>query len=321
MPEPDSSQSLSWENLIYIVDFLWNSGQRKISLLEGELTRHPQGVDFILYLLQRGFNVTFITHGLLSPSGLEEFRVYLTATPPERFTVVCYLHEPAQTPALPQETQRLQSFLAVLGPWTQAGFIIDRPDFTLDFLFDYIHRFDLKRQLCLVLAHPLPESQGRFIDTEDMRRVLERLYSYRHLCETHDVRLRFACGFPLCRFDDVELGWLHRSGGSFPGGCEPEIVISPDMSVYPCLPLSPYYGKSLFEFDSMEQIDRHCIRLRQEILAENNGLYIECDGCRCQEDGRCGGGGMCHLVGRGIDEAPKGLAGGKDGISHYRLPQ
>lgn len=321
MPEPDSSPSLSWENLIYIVDFLWNSGQRKISLLEGELNRHPQGVDFILYLLERGFDVTLLTNGLLSPSDLEEFRRYLSATPPDRFTVVCHLHDPAQTQVSPLETPGLHGFLTVLGPWTQTGFIIDRPDFTLDFLFEYINRFHLKRQLHLGLVHPLPGSRDRFIHPVELRRVVERLYSYRHLFETHGVRLRLECGFPLCQFYDAELGWLHRTGGSFPGGCEPAIVISPDMSVYPCFPLSTYNSKSLFEFDSLEQIGRHFQRLRREIGVENHGLYGECAGCRCQEDGRCGGAGMCYLVGGGRGEAPKGFGGGKDGISHYRQPQ
>ncbi|MGA9755703.1 MAG: hypothetical protein WBV23_11235 [Desulfobaccales bacterium] len=208
-----------------------------------------------------------------------------------------------------------------MGPWTQAAFDIQRLDFTLDFLFDYLSRFHLKRNMRLGLAHPVPGSQDGFIPAQDMRRVVERLYSHRHLFDAHRVRLRLGCGFPLCRFSDAELGWLHRSRGHAPFGCGPALSISPDMTVYHCLPLADYQRKSLFEFDTMEQIDRHFARLRDAIKAEIAGSFEECDGCRSQEDGGCGGGGLCQIVGGVIDEAPIRHAGGEDGISNHRLPR
>jgi hypothetical protein len=312
---------LSWENLIYLADFLRAAGQRQVSLLGGEPTMHPECVDFILYLLDRGFDVTLGTDGILSPSRLEEFRVHFAAAPMERFQVVCHLHDPVHTPALPQETQRLHRFLAVMGPWTQAGFTIQRVDFTLDFLFDHINRFGMQRQVLLGLAHPVPGSQAGFIPAADMRRVVERLYSYRQLFETHRVRPDFDCGFPLCRFSDAELGWLHRLRGHAPGDCGPSLDISPDMSVYHCLALAPYHRKSLFEFDSLEQLHGHFVRWREEVTASIAGIYTECNDCRSREDGGCCGGGLCRSIGRGMDEAPIGRGRVEDGISPDRLPR
>ncbi len=207
-----------------------------------------------------------------------------------------------------------------MGQWTQAGFTINRLDFTLDFLFDHLSRFGLQRHLRLGLAHPAAGSQGRFIHANNVRRVVERLYSHRHLFDAYRVRPRLDCGFPLCTFSDAELGWLHRFGGHAPCGCRPALVISPDMSVSHCFPLANYQGKSLFEFDSMEQIDRHFARLRDEIKGESAGFFEECEDCRCREDGGCGGGDLCRIVGRCLDEAPIRLAGGEDGISQDRLP-
>lgn len=321
MSGPTGGQSMSWENLIYTADFLWAAGQRNISLLGGEPTIHPQCVDFILYLIDRGFNVTIFTNGILSASCLEEFKNHLSELPVERLNLVCNLNDPVQTPASLQETQRLHKFLAVMGPWTKAGFNIYRLDFTLDFLFDYISRFGLKHHLRLGIAHPVPGIQAGFIHPKDIRQVVERLYSYRYLFDTYRVRPRLDCGFPLCKFSDEELGWLHRFRGHSNFGCGPALDISPDMSVYHCFPLSNYKRKTLFEFDSMEQIDQHFSLLRDEIKAEIAGIYEECDGCRYQEDGVCGGGGMCQIVGRFIDEAPIRLAGIEDGISKYRLPR
>jgi hypothetical protein len=317
---PPGGSSLSWENLIYLADFLLSSSQRQVSLVGGEPAMHPQCVDFILYLLDRGFDVTLRTDGIMSPSRLEGFRGHLAQAPMERFKVICNLPDPVQSRALPQETQRLHRFLEVMGPWTQAGFMIDRVDFSLDFLFDSISRFGLKRQLRLGLAQPLPGSQAGFIQAEDMRRAVERLYSYRPRFETDRVRPDLGCGFPLCRFSDAELGWLYRAGGHCPGGCGPALDISPDLSVSHCFPLAPYQSKSLFEFDSLEQLAGHFGRWRDEAAAKNAGIYKDCDDCRSREDGGCRGGGLCRRIGRLMDKAPIRVAGVENGISHDRLP-
>jgi hypothetical protein len=317
---PTGGQLLSWENLIYIADFLRASGRRQVSLLGGEPTMHPECVDFILYLLERGFDVTVATDGLLSPSRLEKFRFYLAGAPIERLNFVCNLHDPVQPPPLPQATQRLHRFLALMGPWTQAGFNLNQVDFTLDFLFDAINRFGLKRQLRLSLAPPGPGSKAGFIQARDMRRVVERLSAYRPLFETHRVRPRLDCGVPFCQVSDAERAWLNCFRGHSPYGCGAAPHISPDMKVSHCLPLAHYQSKSLFEFDSLEQIDRHFARQRQAIKAEIAGIYAECEGCRCQEDFGCAAGGVCRIIGRFTIEAPIRLAGGEDAISTYRLP-
>lgn len=317
---PTGGQLLSWENLIYVADFLRASGQWQVSLGGGEPTRHPQCVDFILYLLDRGFDVTLCTDGLLRPSRLEEFRYHLAGVPIERLHLVCNLHDPVQPPISPHDIQRLHRFLAVMGPWTQGGFTIQRLDFNLDFLFETISRFGLQRRLRLGLAHPVPGSQAGFIQAEEMRQVVERFYEHQQLFETYGVRPDLDCGWPLCKFSDAELGWLHRFRGVAPGGCGPAFVISPDMRVYHCWPLSHYQSKSLFEFDSLEQLDRHFAHLRDEIKGEIAGIYSACDGCRSREDGGCDG-GACQIVSRSISEAPGRRAGGEDGISQDRLPR
>ena len=91
-------QSWSWENLIYLADFLWASNQRQVSLGGGEPTLHPECVDFILYLLHRGFEVTVFTDGVVSSPRLEEFRRHLTQAPTERLTWVCNLQDPGSDP-------------------------------------------------------------------------------------------------------------------------------------------------------------------------------------------------------------------------------
>lgn len=313
-------RSWSWENLIYLADFLRASGQRQVSLGGGEPALHPECLDFILYLLQRGFEVTVFTAGVISAPRLEEFRRHLTGAPTERLTWVCNLRDPVQTPISPAATQRLHRFLSVMGPWTQAGFTINRLDFTLDFLFDHLSRFGLQRHLRLGLAHPAAGSQEWFWPADHVRRVVERLYSQRHLFEAHRVRPHFDCRFPPCAFSDAELGWRRRLGDQTPYGCRPALVIGADMRLSHCLPLADYHTRSLFEFDSMEDIEGYFGQLRSRLKGESSGIGAACDDCLCRENRGCGGGDLCRIAGPCRGGAAKRMAEGEDGISPDRLP-
>jgi MoaA/NifB/PqqE/SkfB family radical SAM enzyme len=311
---------MSWENLIYIADFLWVNGQRTVSLIGGEPTLHPQCVDFILYLLDRGFDLTLFSNGLLRPATLNDFDRYLTNVLPDRFNIVCNLNDPVQTPQTSSDEAQLRDFLLLMGSWTTPGFNIYRPDFTLDFLFDHIQDYGMKRHLRLGIAHPIPGRKSSFVRPQDMRHVVERLFTYRQLFETYRITLGFDCGFTVCSFSDQELGWLRRFScrGNF--HCSPAVDISPDMSLYHCFPLSNYRRRSLFEFDSLSEITTHFGRIRDEIKSELSGVFVECDGCRHRHDDVCNGGGLCHTVSRFLDEAPIRIREIEDELSASRMP-
>jgi hypothetical protein len=310
---------MSWENLIYIADFLWVNGQRAVSLIGGEPTLHPQCVDFILYLLDRGFYVTLFSNGLLRSTILDEFDRYLMNTLPDHFNIVCNLNDPIQTPQKASEETQLRDYLSLMGPWTTPGFNIYRPDFTLDFLFDLIQVYGMKRHLRLGVAHPIPGRKTSFMQPQDMRHIVERLFTYRQLFETYRIRLGFDCGFTMCSFSDQELGWLRRYSGGENFNCRPAMDISPDMSLYHCFPLSSYRRRSLFEFDSLAEINTHFARMRGEIQSEIAGVFQECDGCRHRQDDVCSGGGLCHAVLRFIDEAPIRIREIENEISAARM--
>lgn len=316
-----SARFMNWENLVYIVDFFEASHHRNVSLLGGEPTIHPQFVDFVLYLLERNFDVTVFTNGVLSSARLAQFKAYLAQAPIERLNLVCNLNDPEQTPAPEKEARRVRDFLSLMGPWTTAGFNIYRTDFTLEFLFDSINRFGLKRNIRLGLAQPIPGQKNAYIRPDQMRAVVQRLYSYREQLDTLRIKPGLDCGFPICRFTDEELGWLHRTGAQSQFACGPAFDISTDMSVYFCFPLSNYRRKSLFEFNSVEDVDADFRATRDSIKGEIPGIFEECDGCRHQADEMCAGGGLCHAVSRFVDEAPIRHPEIEHEIAKIRLPQ
>jgi MoaA/NifB/PqqE/SkfB family radical SAM enzyme len=295
---------VAWEDVVYVADFLARSGDPHLSLLGGEPLLHPDFVDLVLYLRERGIELTVFTSGAVPEAKVREMAEHLTAIEPGALQIVCNLNDPEQTPAARGERARVEHFLSVFGPWVLPGFTIYRPDFRLEFLFDLIGQYGLQRNLRLGVAHPVPGATSRFVRPDQYREVAERLCSYRPLFERLRVKPGFDCGFAMCQFTDEELGWLERLRGETSSfACGPAIDIAPDMTVYPCFPLSRFHRRSLYEFNDLHEVVEHYDRLRGDLYAELPGVYDECDGCIHRREGACSGGGACHLLCRMIGEA------------------
>ena len=304
MASSQNGERMSWENLIYIADFLHSSGDKRVSLLGGEPTLHPDFVDYVLYLIERNFDVTVFSNGIMSSSRLEEMKTHLAVIPGERLGFVCNLNDPVQTPAEPEEMRKVQRFLEAMGPWTTAGFNIYRLDFDLEFIFDLVGRYGMRRTMRLGLTHPIPGKESGFIRPHEIGAVIGRLYSYQQLFDRFRIKPGLDCGFPLCAFSDEQLGWLRRLVEDVRFGCGPAIDISPDMSVYCCFPFSNFRRKSLFEFDSAEQIVEYYQKMQSQLRQELPGIYEACDGCVHRQEKLCSGGGICQLLYRLVGEAP-----------------
>lgn len=294
---PASSDYVSWEDLVFVADFLEGSGEHSISLLGGEPTVHPDFVDMVLYLREREFDITVFTSGVLAENKLKDVAEYLRAIPPGPLNFVCNLNDPEQTPAPAREQEKLHHFLTELGPWITPGFNIYRPDFRLEFIFELVGQYGLQRHLRLGLAHPIPGAENSHIKAAWYRQVVEQLCTHREGFEHLRIKPGFDCGFPLCQFKDDELGWLRRlcgEGMSFE--CGAPIDIGPDMGVYRCFPLSRFHRKSLYEFTSIAEIHDFYAELDGGIRVEMAGIFEECESCIHKQEQTCSGGGVCHLL-------------------------
>ncbi len=304
MTDSDTGERMGWENLVHIASFLQLSGERHVSLLGGEPTLHPDFVDFVLYFVERNFHVTVFTSGVMSATRLAEIERHLTPIRKDRLQFVCNLNDPVRTPAPESEERRLEAFLAAMGPWTMPGFNIYREDFSLEFLVDLVLRHGLGKHLRLGISHPIPGGGGIHLPPASVGRVMDRLYAQRELLDQARMRPGFDCGFPLCQLSDEQLGWLVRSNGKASFTCSPALDITPDLSVYSCFPLSRYRRRSLLEFDSLDQVHAAFQQALDHLRIEVPGVYDECEHCVSREDRICAGGGMCHVLGQLVEEAP-----------------
>jgi hypothetical protein len=309
MSDLSGKDQISWEDFIHIADLFTASGERHLSLLGGEPTLHPDFVDFVLYLHARGINVSVFTSGIMSDARLEEASAALKGIEVPRLSFICNLNDPASSTEA--ETRRIEAFLQAFGPQTSLSFNIYRTDFEMGFLFDAIERFGLRKHVRLGLASPIPGESNLHIGTEQIGDVVERLFAFLPLFESHNVSPGFDCGFPLCAFTDERLGRLSRiqkgEGVSIRFVCNPAIDIGADMSVWSCFPLARYKRRSVYEFDSAAAVHAHYKAMHVEARSKRGGIYPACGECVHRANGHCAGGCLAHVI---------DLAGDAEGGAH-----
>ena len=305
MSESYPDDIMSWENLIYLSDFIQSSGEQRFSIMGGEPTLHPDFINMILYLLERNFSLNVFTSGIMSNSMLEEASQVFLDIPLDRLTFVCNLNDPEKTKTSLAELESVKRFLRSFGERVVPGFNIYRKDFKLDFLTQYINEYGLRKTIRLGLAHPIVGKKNIYMRINDIEMIINRLFSYAPFFERFRIKPGLDCGFPLCRFSDEQLAWLSRNtDNKNEFSCGPVIDIGPDMSVWSCFPLSSFQKKSIFEFNSIQEVINYYQDLHKTIRIEKSGIFDECDECLSREDGRCRGGCVAHSLSIFQGESP-----------------
>jgi len=313
MDDSEAQQRISWEDLIYIADLFEVDRSNHLSLLGGEPTLHPDYVDFVLYLAERKFHVTTFTCGIMSPKRLEEAVTHLKQLDDKQYNFVCNLNHPDMS--TDKETERIEAFMKEFGQQTTLSFNIFHLDFDMQYLVDYITKFNLVPHIRLGLAHPIPGENNKIIHPKDFDTMVERLESFMPQMIENNVSVGFDCGFAMCNFTDAQLGKFLRlarsgDGRSIKFVCNPALDIGPDMTVWSCFPLSRYHKKSIYEFNSVQEILEYYRDFHKKVREEQTGIFKECADCHFKECGLCAGGCLAHILNK-TEVMPAGQGGAR----------
>ena len=286
---------LSWENLIYISDLFESSNQKRLSLLGGEPTLHPQFIDFVLYLRQRNFHVTVFTSGIMAPKQLETAQNYLLKIPEESLSFVCNYNHP--NTSTNSETQQINSFFQTFSEYITLSYNLYQKDFDFSFLAEAINKFGLKKHIRLGLAQPIPGQKNECLALEELRDMAKKLTNQLEILEENRITLGFDCGMPLCIFSNEDIGRLFKlNKGRVMFSCGPACDIGPDMQMWSCFPLSNYEKKSLYDFDNAEEVKNYWVKQHAQIREKRKGIFDACKTCNYQKEGLCMGGCLAHLI-------------------------
>lgn len=293
---------LKWEDLIYIVDFFQASGDNNISLLGGEPFLHPEIVDYILYIINRGLHVTVFTSGVVGENILRDAIEKLDGVRPEQLSFVVNLNNPKETSF--SESSSISRFLTFFSQFSTLSINVYKLNFDYSYALQYINKFGLQRHIRLGLAHPIPGKKNICIPPEKFREMANELMAFLPTFEAFDIHVGFDCGMPMCIFTDEEIGILFKhTFGQVNFRCGPAIDIGTDMSVWSCFPLSGYKKVSIFEFQNAQELSSYFESFHNDVRTEIGGIFQKCDYCEWRLKGLCSGGCLSHGLNKMINEA------------------
>lgn len=284
---------LSVDDLVVAADRLSLEPRgRRFSIIGGEPSLHPDFVPMVTYLLSRQFEVRIFTNGMWSPDAVDAIAERATAP---QLRIIVNMNEPAQR--TPREERLQAGFFARLAPLSILSLNLHRSGLPHDFVVDAYRTHPLQRTLRVSLSHPVVGWGGSRHNRGVLCAIAGDLVGLAEALADEGVKLSLDCGFPLCIFDNAQLGSLYRLRAKLAFSCHPVVDIGPDLEVWPCFPLGALRLGHLTDYASLDAIRARCVEVVRRLIPDNaQGIFPECADCAERRRGVCAGGCRGHLV-------------------------
>jgi hypothetical protein len=203
------------------------------------------------------------------------------------------------------ETEKQTKSLQVAGNRAGVGFNIFDKNFDLSFIINLVETYDLNRTLRVGLASPIVGAKNNYATEDTLRMIGKNLCEQIKVLEKHDILCELDCGFPLCMFEEEELGALITCTLGFQSTCGVIIDVGPDLTAYPCFPLSNLFNISIRDFNDANEISDHF----EKHLAPMRrfGSMDKCLTCKYLKRGQCCGGCLARSLSQWHESGDKNL--------------
>lgn len=287
-----AARHMSLTQLDAVMDFLELSGDRRLRLLGGEPTLHPQLEELVGRALARDFHVHLFSNCMMP----EKTADFLAAVPPDRLSLLANLSpNPLDSAAL---KTRVAHALERLGPRAQPGITVYSPDFDYHPLIDLINRYKLRRRIRVGIAQPIVGRENAFLRPELYRETGRALVRMALDCEREDILIGFDCGLTLCMFEGDDFAVLARRSEGFRSLCRPILDLGLDaagrLMVWHCFPLSGLMNAPLADFPNRAALERHF--QKKTAAYKSFGCMPACMDCAFLRRGQCAGGCLAHAI-------------------------
>jgi MoaA/NifB/PqqE/SkfB family radical SAM enzyme len=279
-----AANSITLDSVHIYLDFLSRSQLKEFKILGGEPTLHPEFCAIVDAGLNHpaGLNVVVFTNGLWP----EIVRSFFSGSHTSRVKFVVNINEPRIQKNWENGLQA--ETLAIAGQRATIGYNIFHKDFDLLFAADLIDRFKLKREMRIGLASPIVGADNDFLCEEALPAIGTQLVEQLKELEKKDILGGFDCGFPLCMFNEKELGALILCTRGFKSACEVVIDVGPDLDAWPCFPLSKLTNVKITDFENVMAL-RNYFKKKLMPLFSFGGMN-NCLSCKYLRRNQCSGG-------------------------------
>jgi MoaA/NifB/PqqE/SkfB family radical SAM enzyme len=289
-PARPAGKDISVENFERYLEFHSRSGMRHVKLLGGEPSLHPEFLEFLRRIHARRLETTVFTNGLWPRPVQDGLRSIPLAEWKVKF--LFNVNEPHLQPAA--QLAHARESMQIAGAQGGCGFNIYREDFDLQFIPDLIDAARMSHELRLGLASPIVGTDNSFVEVAFFKVVGLRLVDQLRKLEQRNVMASFDCGFPICMFPEDSLGSLTLNSRGFRSVCSYPVDVGPDLTAWPCFPLSNIENVRLLGFSNAVELNAHYTRRLAGM--RRLGTLDECLGCKYLEREQCCGGCVARTL-------------------------
>lgn len=283
-------EHISLDEVATYLDFLECSNIKEFKILGGEPTVHPRFSDIVDAGLSHrfNFNVIVFTNGLW-PDQVNEF---FTEPRTSNVEFVVNVNEPHVQKLWENVAQ--EKSLHIAGNRARISYNIFQEDFDLLFAADLIEKHNLSRNIRIGLASPIANSGNDYAMQGSLKHIGSRLVEQFRKLEKRDILCGLDCGFPLCMFSKQDLGALTLCSHGFSSQCDIIIDVGPDLTTWPCFPLSQLLNVKLTDYpdaDALRSYYRHKLSTLRRL-----GSRDECLTCKYLRRNQCCGGCLSRTL-------------------------
>lgn len=289
---PAKVSAVSPDDVQTYLGFLEKSHIPNFKIMGGEPTLHPQFCEIVDAGLHHAchFNVIVFTNGLWPDRVKEYFRQQRTSS----VQLVVNVNAPDAQAEWENALQR--EALSIAGSRACIGHNIYREDFDLLFATDLIETYKLKREIRLGLASPIVGCDNECLGEDSLEHVGRRLVGQLRQLEQADILCGFDCGFALCMFSEADLGALALCSLGLSWQCDVIIDVGPDLTAWPCFPLSRLLNVKLTDFPDAKALREHFVTRLSPL--RSFGSMDKCLSCKYLRRRQCSGGCMARTLKR-----------------------
>jgi MoaA/NifB/PqqE/SkfB family radical SAM enzyme len=273
---------MSWNDFLQVVDFYEASGVKHMYLVGGDPLLHSRILDILALLQSKNFSVQVGTSAVIPASLVDRIRERQYAGLKFGVNSTLYFHYGASRRAKVDYFLRNIDYPLGISYTLHAADLVEGPPLFILDRIAMICKFGLKRHLTIQVAAPA-ESNADYIPFDRYRQLIGRLKLCRDILGRQGISCAIDChSIPLCVIREApDTGLpLRTSCEFFP------VDIGPDLSVWPCFPLSEL-AVSLDRFRNLSEAQDYFM---QESRRRTLCFDESCDGCPEREDQRCSGG-------------------------------
>jgi hypothetical protein len=292
---PDSAlvagpRNISLEDFGRYLDFHVASQLPQLKLLGGEPTLHPDFMELLRRAQERNLETLVLTNGLWPREIQCAMRSISMADWKLKF--LFNVNEPHLQPA--SQVAQAKDSMKMAGKRGNCGFNIYRETFDIQFLADFIDECGLDRTVRLGLASPIFGKENAHVAAGYFKSIGRRLADQLRSLEKRNVLGWFDCGFPLCMFPEESLGSVVLSSRGFQSICDYPIDVGPELTAWPCFPLSDFETVRIADFQNAAEVQAHFAKHLS--LFRRRGALDECLACKFMERDQCCGGCVAHAL-------------------------